>query len=440
MEQFDSFNPVSIRNILVKIENIGFISPNKQISLYSNVLMMCHDLIVQFIKSKQQSLICFFIEFTFQKYQSKSKTYEIFNSYLNSLEQHNTKLSAIFLYLFQTDQCRNNALLYQKCNQTMRDFTKIKKEQQLDDVTLKFNDIITISQLIFDDITVDQIIHLLTDEVMKNSQTLNPLLEISASHLIQLLILYKQASANSRPFSTPKRSPKKDQKSQSPKLQGFYRWGSPFFSQNEFYKNPLNQRLLEDLEQQAKKYPKTRLLNSQYNYYSPLTPNKTRSDFESKDSVVSDFIKIKSNDNSKKQSPSVIYHTESSFSEKKQDPIKQSGCLYNYEVPQTQQELLKIIQMYSIQYFDPSIELPQPLDVKISYEHLIDLYTELEQEVTFRKTTYRAKQYFASIDPRYLQINKNEKIEAISQVEGWILGKNEFGHIGCCADSYIQKL
>ncbi|CAD8064090.1 unnamed protein product [Paramecium sonneborni] len=440
MEQFDSFNPVSIRNILAKIENIGFISPNKQISLYANILMICHDLIIQFIKSKQQSLICFFIEYTFQKNQSKSKTYEIFNSYLNSLEQHNSKLSSIFLYLFQNDQCRNIALLYEKSNQIIRDFTKIKKDQQLDDITLKFNDIITISQLILDEITVDEIINLLTNEVMKNFQTLNPLLEISSSHLVQLLILYYQTSQTFKPFSTPKRSPYKDKKFQSPKLSGFYKWGSPFFSQNEFHKNPLNKKLLEDLDQQAKKYPKTRFMSNQFNYYSPLTPNKTRSDFESKDSVVSDFIKMKSYDNSKKQSPSLIYHTENSFSEKKQDQIKQSGCLYNYEIPQTQQELQKIIQMYSIQYFDPSIQLPQPLDIKITYEHLIDLYTELEQEMTFRKTNYKAKQYFASIDPRYLQINKNEKIEVISQIEGWILGKNEFGHIGCCADTYIQRL
>jgi hypothetical protein len=34
-------------------------------------------------------------------------------------------------------------------------------------------------------------------------------------------------------------------------------------------------------------------------------------------------------------------------------------------------------------------------------------------------------------------ICKGEKIEAISAVEGWILGKNEFGHIGCCAETYI---
>ncbi|CAD8068011.1 unnamed protein product [Paramecium sonneborni] len=149
---------------------------------------------------------------------------------------------------------------------------------------------------------------------------------------------------------------------------------------------------------------------------------------------------MKSYENSKKQSPSLINYTNNSFSKKKQDPIKQSGCIYNNEVPQSQQELQKIIQIYQIQYFDPSIQLPQPLDIQISYEHLIDLYTELEQEVTFRKTTFKAKQYFASKDPRYLQINKNEKIEAISQIEGWILGKNEFGHIGCCAYSYIQKL
>lgn len=42
-------------------------------------------------------------------------------------------------------------------------------------------------------------------------------------------------------------------------------------------------------------------------------------------------------------------------------------------------------QMYNLEYFDPLLSLPPPLNNQISYENIIDLYGEIESDLTFRK-------------------------------------------------------
>lgn len=61
---------------------------------------------------------------------------------------------------------------------------------------------------------------------------------------------------------------------------------------------------------------------------------------------------------------------------------------------------------YEIEYFDPTLQLPNPLNPKFTYENIIDLYGELENDMTFRKQIYQGISYFASSDPRYLKITK----------------------------------
>jgi len=41
--------------------------------------------------------------------------------------------------------------------------------------------------------------------------------------------------------------------------------------------------------------------------------------------------------------------------------------------------------MYDLEYFNPSLLLPQPLNDQITYENIIDLYGEIESDLTFRK-------------------------------------------------------
>ena len=101
------------------------------------------------------------------------------------------------------------------------------------------------------------------------------------------------------------------------------------------------------------------------------------------------------------------------------------------------EELKIFANRYNLIYFDPRINLPKPLNTKITYENLIDLYQELKKDPTFKNQKYKSISFLKSSDPRYLKLTPTSIIEAVTLFEGWILAKNDQGLIGCCSLNYL---